>query len=152
MKSQHYLRITRFMELAGQTVRTKPAIPTLEERKLRAKLILEEALETVEALGFDTCLNEPFPIGEAIEMGFITLLENEKGPNLVEIADGCADISVVTTGTMISCGFPDVELLRMIDESNLKKFGPGGHRREDGKWVKPSDWTPPDIKGWLSTL
>lgn len=150
MKSQHYLRITKFMELAGQAVRTKPAIPTLEERKLRAKLILEEALETVEALGFSVDF-APNVETETISIEHLQFVGDVE-PNLVEIADGCADISVVTVGTMISCGFPDVELLRMIDESNLKKFGPGGHRREDGKWVKPSDWTPPDIKGWLSTL
>jgi predicted HAD superfamily Cof-like phosphohydrolase len=39
-----------------------------------------------------------------------------------------------------------------VDQNNLAKFGPGGHRREDGKWVKPPDHKPPDIAGLLDKL
>lgn len=149
MKSQHYLRITKFMELAGQTVRTKPTIPTLEERKLRAKLILEEALETVEALGFSVDF-APDVETETISIEHLQFVGDVE-PNLVEIADGCADISVVTVGTMISCGFPDIELLRMVDDNNLGKFGPGS-RNENGKHIKPPGHPKPPIGEWLSTL
>lgn len=45
-----------------------------------------------------------------------------------------------------------MRLLEEVDRSNLAKFGPGGRRREDGKWVKPDDWQPPDIKGVLQKL
>ena len=73
-------------------------------------------------------------------------------PNLVEIADGCADMSVVAMGTLLSCGIDDVELLKEVDESNLRKFGEGSYRREDGKWMKPPGWEPPNIQGVLDAL
>lgn len=144
MKSAHQQRVERFMrEVAGQEVLSKPKLPDAVIRRLRAKLILEEALETVKALGFMGKV-EPttsghhfdiFPVGE---------------PSLVSIADGCADISVVTVGTLSACGIVDTPLLEEVDRSNLAKVG--GYRRADGKWMKPATWTPPDIKGVLKGM
>jgi hypothetical protein len=37
----------------------------------------------------------------------------------------------------------------MVDKSNLAKFETGGYKRDDGKWVKPPHWQPPDIVGEL---
>lgn len=138
VRSPHQQRVEQFMRLAGQATPDRPMVPDEATRRLRAKLILEEALETVEALGFavevdktvrvrieDVCV---VPYGE---------------PNLLQIVDGCCDLSVVTSGTLSSCGVAGEEPQRAVDEANLRKFGPGGHRREDGKWVKPSDWVPP---------
>jgi predicted HAD superfamily Cof-like phosphohydrolase len=65
----------------------------------------------------------------------------------VEVVDGCADISVVTIGTLIAFGVDDETVLEEVDASNLRKFEPGSYRREDGKWIKPPSWTPPDIEG-----
>ncbi|RME74113.1 MAG: hypothetical protein D6785_16225, partial [Planctomycetota bacterium] len=73
------------------------------------------------------------------------LVPNGKKPSLVEIADGCADIMVVTTGTLSACGISDIPLQEEVDQNNLSKFGPGGYEREDGKWVKPPDHKPPKI-------
>lgn len=140
-KSAHQDRVEEFMRLAGQDVPSKPTIPDAETRLLRAKLIFEEAIETIEALGF-----------AVIHQGGETTFDDVYGPNMVEVADGCADIKVVTTGTLSAFGLPDVELQKMIDEANLRKFGPGGHRRDDGKWIKPPDWKAPDIKGWIDSL
>jgi len=134
MKSEHYQRIATFMRFAGQDTPEKAALPSAEILKLRAKLIYEEAMETIHALGFSVKHTEN---GEE----FI----QDKEPDLVEIADGCADISVVTVGTLIACGIDDVELLEMVDKNNLDKFGPGHHIREDGKLVKPPGHQPPDI-------
>jgi predicted HAD superfamily Cof-like phosphohydrolase len=64
---------------------------------------------------------------------------------MIEVADGCADVSVVTIGTLSACGIADKPLLKEVDESNLRKFGPGYSKREDGKWIKPPDWKVPDI-------
>ena len=145
-RTPHQARIAEFMQLAGQALPALPVLPVLEIRKLRAKLILEEALETIDALGFDvtTSKNEG---GETPDS--FGLSEHENGPSLIEIADGCADVSVVTMGTLLACGIGDEDLLKLVDENNLAKFGPGGHRREDGKWVKPPGHQPPDIAGLL---
>lgn len=140
-KSAHQQRVEQFMAKAGQAVPDRPTIPDEATRRLRAKLILEEALETIDALGFQVVL-KPFDCD--IEIGPVS-----HEPNLEEIADGCADIIVVTTGTLSACGVADAALQAEVDQNNLSKFGPGGHRRADGKWIKPPTWTPPDIKGVL---
>ena len=148
MRSAHQERIKKFMELAGQKVPDKPEIPDAKTRILRARLILEEAFETVDALGVDVSLI--VKDDEAISIQFNNLLFEECGePDLQEIADGCGDVSVVTIGTLLACGIQDVPLLEEIDAHNLRKFGPGGYRAPDGKWIKPKDLQPPDIAGVL---
>jgi len=72
-------------------------------------------------------------------------------PDLIEIADGCADISVVTIGTLSACGIDAEPLLELVDRNNLAKFGPGHSRREDGKLIKPPGHKPPDIAGLLES-
>ena len=142
-KTDHQKRVEQFMRLAGQDVPASPEIPTEAVRLLRAKLIFEEAMETIEALGCKVGL----PFGDDIladHRHFQVFMHGE--PDLIEIADGCADISVVTIGTLSACGIADRPLLEEVDDSNLQKFGPGSHRREDGKWIKPTGWVPPKIE------
>lgn len=146
MKSEHQQRIEKFMELAGQKLPTKPTLPNLETRKLRAKLILEEALETVDALGLYAETDR-----EAIDLRIDDIIFKELAePNLIGIVDGCCDLSVVTIGTLSACGVPDIPVLQLTDENNLAKFGPGGYRREDGKWIKPPNHKPPDYSKVLN--
>jgi len=141
------------MNKAGQAVPELPCIPGPEVRMLRAKLILEEALETVLALGVDVSVRY-----HGVGAGGMIPVEDkmlifEHNPtrkiSLVEICDGCADVSVVTIGTLSACGVSDVTLLEEVDRSNLDKFRGDAHRNEAGKWVKPSDWIAPDIKNVL---
>jgi predicted HAD superfamily Cof-like phosphohydrolase len=129
-----------FMEKAGQAVLPKPTLPDEETRRFRAMLILEGTIETINALGFAVKATAPG----------VYALEKMFEPNLVEIVDGCADISVVTRGTLSACGVADEDLLKEVDNNNLAKFGPGGFRREDGKWMKPPSHRPPDIAGVLT--
>lgn len=176
----HYDRIREFMVNARQEVLDTPTVPSEDVRRLRATLILEEALETVKALGFDVSPLEGRTGHYDLQSDGYELLAKHE-PNLVEIADGCADISVVTIGTLIACGIADEPLLEMIDTSNLAKFdtscphcgGDGtpslannqyricddcdemyraGYRREDGKWVKPEHWKAPDIAALLAEM
>lgn len=140
-KTPHQQRVEMFMEKAGQTVPDRPTIPDEATRRFRANLILEEALETIKALGFDVC----FHIGGKLEIG-----KQVFEPDLIQIVDGCADISVVTIGTLSACGVADADVMIEVDRSNLGKFGPGSYKREDGKWMKPPDFTPPDIEGVLA--
>lgn len=141
MKTEHQKRVEYFMSKIGHNVPKTPTVPPYEVRLLRARLIFEECLETIEALGFTIADKEGVLIVSPINIDMEDTIDN-----LIEIADGCADISVVTIGTLSACGIHDADLLREIDESNLRKFGPGAHRREDGKWIKPPDWEPPNIK------
>jgi len=141
----HYERVKEFMRLAKQTGPENISLPDSKTRFLRAKLILEEAMETVRALGFN-----PYFIPGMATTGYLDIKNNigftEQEPNLVEILDGCADISVVTIGTLIACGCPDKPLLEEVDRSNLSKFSTDYSFREDGKLLKGKDFVPPDIR------
>ena len=139
MPTPHYNRVKTFMQKVGQDTPEIATIPDEKIRILRAKLILEEALETVDALGVSVEI-EGTPLTEE---GLRYSAPGEV--DLKEVVDGCADISVVTIGTLISFGIDDEPVLQEVDASNLRKFSEGSYRRDDGKWMKPPGWTPPDI-------
>lgn len=149
MKTKHYERIEKFMKLAGQDTPETPVQPSDETRILRAKLIIEEALETVKALGVDIQLARMSLVEEEDDFEYSI---SDHPFDMVEVADGCADISVVTTGCLISCGIKDKALLKMVDQNNLDKFGFGHYIREDGKLVKPLNHQPPNIKKLLNKM
>lgn len=142
-KSPHQRMVEDFMLKAEQQVPIKPIIPSKEVRKFRAAMILEEALETISGLGFDVVVTGGHRIvtKDCIELSS----DGHIPPDLVEIVDGCCDIKVVTTGTLSACGIPDELFQLEVDINNLAKFGPGGYRREDGKWMKPSTHQPPRV-------
>jgi predicted HAD superfamily Cof-like phosphohydrolase len=143
-------RVEKFMHDAGQTVRAKPAVPTRKERELRAKLILEEAFETCVALGVSVsirdCDLEMVSKDGVINDAFFDY-DGSYECNMIEAADGCCDIMVVTLGTLSCLGAGDVHLMNeVLDKNDEKMTGP---IREDGKRLKPEGWTPPDIEGEL---
>lgn len=160
LMTKHYQRISRFMEMAGQDVPKEPGIPNAEVRQLRARLIFEEALETISALGCAVCISsiDGFETRELNENNTVVRSKSEymgtggRTVDIGEVIDGCCDISVVTMGTLIAFGVPDKPFLREVDRANLDKFGPGGYKRDDGKWVKPPDHQPPNILGVLDSL
>lgn len=103
-------QVADWMMAFGQEVPDKPTIPSLEVRKLRAKLILEEALETViHGLGISEIVDD---YGYVCDLEELLKDLNRDGvmfsssvePSLTEIADGCADLMVVTLGTKAACG------------------------------------------------
>jgi predicted HAD superfamily Cof-like phosphohydrolase len=171
-KSYHQQQVESFMLRAGQEVPLVPTEPSPEVRILRAKLILEEALETIwKGLGVRVSLEDWHENGERhqetdcspILCGptdedkenlsrlnedelFALLSFRVAGPfNMEETIDGCDDLKVVTTGCLSACGIPDLYFQELVDQNNLDKFGPGGYRREDGKWMKPPSHQPPKI-------
>jgi predicted HAD superfamily Cof-like phosphohydrolase len=142
-KSDHQLRVEEFMRLAKQEIPAVPTMPCLAVRKLRANIILEEALETIEALGFTVTL-KPFDLSFE--------LSETCAPDLIEAVDGCCDLRVVTTGTLSALGVADNAVQEEVDRNNLAKFGPGSYRREsDGKWMKPPGHQKPDLEHILIT-
>ena len=147
--SSHYDQVREFHEKAEQPIRTVPQLPPAGERFLRAKLILEECLETIEALGFDLWVGYGENVWQPKVGENTTMLVPNAKESLVEIADGCADIAVVTSGTLIACGIKDIPLQEEVNLNNLAKFTDGGYRRDDGKWIKPPNHQPPDIEALL---
>jgi len=68
--------------------------------------------------------------------------------DLVAIADALGDIVYVAYGSAISYGIDLDAVLREVHRANMSKLGPDGrpHMREDGKVLKPSTYSPPDIQ------
>lgn len=129
--TEHLESVRSFMNKAKQTTSFAVRCPSSEERLLRAKLIYEEAMETIEALGVD------YVLGKFVDAG-------EDNYNPVAVLDGVADLSVVSCGTLISCGLDGVfpEALERVDINNLSKVGEGSYLREDGKVMKPPGYKP----------
>lgn len=92
-------------------------------RQLRARLILEEAAEAIEAMA------------EGDELG---------------LADGLVDLVYVVAGTGVAFGLPLEHLWLEVQRANMDKF-PNGRPILDsgGKVMKPPGWRGPDIEGSL---
>lgn len=157
--SVYYREVRDFMvNVAGQDALAHPTVPGDDVLNLRATLTVEEVLETViKGLGMDVVVIDRQEAVEAARLDpnyfsdgvkrFEVVFEKKRDVDLVEVADGAADINVVNLGMLIAFGIKDHALFKAVNAANLDKKR--GHRREDGKWVKPDDWTPPDISGIL---
>ena len=167
-------RVKQFMELFGQECPDKPNVLDETTAKLRATLILEEALETItKGLGLEVIFAQKNGIDEVfvneenllnIEFSF----EKLKEVDLVELADGISDISVVTYGTAVAAGIDMETIDREVSDSNMSKvwkeedFAEGRRlyptanvekyygslyclKREDGKVIKSPSYKPAQI-------
>lgn len=92
---------------------TIPAVLDEATRSLRVQLIQEEFDELREAL-------------------------DQRDP--VAVAKELADLLYVVYGTAVSCGIDMEPVFREVHRSNMSKVG--GHKRADGKWVKPPTYSP----------
>lgn len=163
-KSEHQQQVEAFMLRMNnpmQRVPLEPTMPSDPELILRAKLIFEEAMETIRGLGVSIQLKsfstEPYTEANSQAAAHdpkaqVPILSKETEyhfyrdarlkPDIVEIVDGCCDLKVVTTGTLSACGVPDVLPQRIVDQNNLDKFAEGHYIREDGKLIKPPTHKP----------
>lgn len=130
-----------------QAVLDKPGIPDEATRKLCAELILEEALETIHALGFDlTAVTEDDQQMMFVNGGLVSNDMKAGHSNIEEIVDGCCDLIYVATGALVACGVPDLPHLQEVNECNDAKF-PNGEpviNHDTGKYLKPVGWQGPD--------
>lgn len=142
--STHYDSVKQFCKLSNQETPSNPQLPSEPTRRLQATLLLEETLETVRALGYEPQFVPGMPESNSLHINRTIQLSQIYGPDLIQIADGCADVMVVATGTLVACGIDDVELLHVVDQNNLDKFAPG-HKIVNGKLIKPPGHKAPDI-------
>ncbi len=94
-------------------VASRPCVPDERTRLLRERLIEEEFAE----------------LRDALSQGHVT-----------QIAKELADLLYVVYGTAVSCGIDMEPVFREVHRSNMSKVG--GHKRADGKWVKPATYSP----------
>ena len=132
-----------------------PTTPSVEVRKLRARLMLEETLETIrDGLGLDV-VTAFGPIKGTDDVQF----QEARAPNMIEIADGLADQEVVLLGTAASCGIAHQPIFELVMDNNLLKFAPGHKFDEGGKLIKPPKHPSPSggisgtlvIQGWADS-
>jgi len=151
MQSTHNERVREMMRGFGQDCPEKPTVADVATRSLRFRLLLEEVLEFGEAAGiavfvrddFVHCLKElkepvPLSMGKLVFSSF-------SEPNLVDLADAVADISVVNEGAAIAFGLPMSELQETADSNNLLKIQTGSKCPETGKFLKSPNHPKPDF-------
>jgi predicted HAD superfamily Cof-like phosphohydrolase len=146
-QTPHQLRVERMMRGFGQEVPLRPTERDEKTRVLRARLIMEEALETiVKGLRVGMLVNN-YDLEELDEN--VEFHTYRGDADLVELADGCADVSVVTIGTLSAFGIKDAPLLREVDANNQAKIDTG-KTDEHGKFIKHPDHVGPDVAGVLA--
>jgi predicted HAD superfamily Cof-like phosphohydrolase len=94
--------------------------PVWSRPELRAKLIEEEAKETVDAI---------------------------RARNMIEAIDGMCDLLYVVFGTAVEFGIDLDVFFEEVHRANMTKVG--GATRADGKTLKPPGWEPPMIEKLL---
>lgn len=171
MTKEQY-QVGEFMSHFGQKTPAFVTIPDRETRKLRAELILEEALETIAALGFDVEWTSIHSQKITKESTAIYPTVGGGVCDIYEVADGLADLHYVGyCGTGVAFGidmdpvFQEVHrsnMTKMWTDKDLKKvkrlhptgvvetFGQGLHRvKVGGKVIKSPSFSPPNIKSIL---
>jgi predicted HAD superfamily Cof-like phosphohydrolase len=79
-------------------------------------------------------------------------LEAQAEPDRVETLDALVDLLVVTLGAIHSMGADSQGAWDEVMRTNFAKVDPATgkvRRREDGKVLKPSDWTPPNLEPFV---
>ncbi len=172
-------QVAEFHKAFGVPVNQTPQLINRERAMLRAKLIFEEAQETLSAM--------------AIWLGTVTGNENQivplytsEEPNIIEIADGLADLLYVTFGACLEFGIDIQAVFDCVHESNMSKMWNEAEihehiyhvflppleqykdctvervdvnsfkcfviKRKDGKILKSPSYKPADIKSVLEKL
>lgn len=114
--------------------------PGLRRTRLRAELIMEEAVETVESM-----------TGWELRWSYRGKADPQpQDGNLIQTIDGLCDLLCVTFGAAVEFGVDLDPFWDEVHRTNMAKQG--GPTRADGKKLKPEGWTPPDIEGILKRV
>ncbi len=139
--------VKEFMIKGRQSAPDRPTEPSTDERILRAKMTIEEAVETSDAFGVEIIHwvdTEYGRTGRIVKMENLTFVDTGKF-DIVEVADGVSDQIVIAVGNA-NCIGVDIEPVmdEVLANNMLKVINP--KFREDGKLIKPEGHPRPDIK------
>ncbi len=109
--------VKEFHEQFDIHVALTPSAPDVATQILRSRLIQEEFEEFQEAM---------------------------QSKDLPNMAKELADLLYVVYGSAVSLGIDMEPVFKEVHRSNMSKVG--GHKREDGKWVKPATYSPAIIR------
>jgi predicted HAD superfamily Cof-like phosphohydrolase len=129
----------------AKDIPTRPSIPHLRVRKLRARLMTEELFELItDGLGLRMYLSSAEGLKEVLFEDVFFEEDGEKVPLLEMIADGLADCEVVNMGTAVVCGLNTQPIFDEVMNNNMLKLTTGTID-EHGKLIKAKDHPKPDI-------
>ena len=141
--------VWKFHDKFGATIGHAPG---LRDTRLAALLIMEEAVETCAAMGYDVKASIDFggelgnPASQTSkEDPAQTVVEFHKTfetPDFIESIDGICDLIFVALGAAVRFGIDIEPFFNEVSRANLAKEG--GTTRADGKVLKPTGWQPPD--------
>ena len=123
-----------------------PHVPADDVVRNRLKLIFEEAFELLDACTAPDSIHDE-NMRDIASKAVQKVLAAPIKVNLVEVADALADLDYVIEGSRLAFGIDGPPIATEIHSSNMTKVG--GHRNEQGKWVKPATYRPADIAGEL---
>lgn len=132
--------VEEFHIATGSTVGTSIE---MRDRELRAKLIMEEACETIAAMGFEVEASIWYPLDE-YDGDLLLNVEYDAKQDIDGAIDGLCDLLYVTYGTAVAWGVRIDPFFDEVHRANMTKLA--GEKREDGKQLKPEGWVPPRIK------
>jgi len=117
-----------FHQVVNLPMQLVPICPSVSDRLRRAQLMLEEVLETFEAMGLRMVLDIGDEGGPMILDHDKLQLDHVEGSryDVIETADGLSDIAVIAAGTAVEFGIPMHVTDYEVYSSNLTKV------REDG--------------------
>lgn len=120
----NYTKVCNWHDKFNVPLAYEPALLTDDRRLLRKKLIEEEQEELFKAMADE---------------------------DMVEIADGLADLLYVVYGTAAEYGIDIDAVFTEVQRSNLSKLGEDGKPiyRDDGKVLKGPNFFPPNIRAVL---
>lgn len=90
------------------------------------------------------------PFGGKIDRQFIKNMVMDELDELMEAKDEAEEVDALLDATyyildhLAKTGLDIRPIWSRIHQANMEKFGPGGYKREDGKWMKPPDFKSPD--------
>ncbi len=123
----------------------RPTVIPENRVRLRAALIAEEFFETIHAMFPGDGPNDWIDDAEKRVMYGVKVARIRV--SIPELADGMADLDYVVEGTRLEFGIDGAPIAAEVHRANMAKVG--GPIAENGKRLKPSGWTPPDIVGEL---
>lgn len=98
---------------------TQPSVPDEKRIRLRARLIGEEFVGLLDAMGFDA-----YAVSKvALALGQLKRFPLRRQADLVAIADACADLYYVIFGTELEFWIDGDPVLDAVHESNMAKLG-----------------------------
>ena len=126
---------------------TSPGVPDDATVRLRARLIMEEAFETLAAMfSLHLAPVDYVRLAHSIER---MIDESPVNVDLPAFADGLADLAYVVEGANQAFGIDSEGVLKVVHAANMAKVG-GPLRESDGKRLKPPGWKPPDVAAELA--